>query len=148
MAQALCDSVATMEEQTQKLERLRKRLLDGLQDVEGMWLNGHLESRIPGIVNLGFEDVSGETLDLRRLTVLAVATSIDALSVGFTISEYGWFMALVCSLIVAIVTFFICEAGLAIGKKFGTELSGKASVLGGVILIGIGLEIFMSGMMG
>ena len=77
-----------------------------------------------------------------------VATSIDALSVGFTISEYGWFMALVCSLIVAIVTFFICEAGLAIGKKFGTELSGKASVLGGVILIGIGLEIFISGIMG
>ena len=77
-----------------------------------------------------------------------VATSIDALSVGFTISEYGWFMALVCSLIVAIVTFFICEAGLAIGKKFGTKLSGKASVLGGVILIGIGLEIFISGMMG
>ena len=67
---------------------------------------------------------------------------------GFTISEYGWFMALVCSLIVAAVTFFICEAGLAIGKKFGTELSGKASVLGGVILIGIGLEIFISGMMG
>ena len=64
MAQALCDSVATLEEQTQKLERLRKRLLDGLQDVEGMWLNGHLESRIPGIVNLGFEDVSGETLML------------------------------------------------------------------------------------
>ena len=57
-------------------------------------------------------------------------------------------MALVCSLIVAAVTFFICEAGLAIGKKFGTELSGKASVLGGVILIGIGLEIFISGMMG
>ena len=49
---------------------------------------------------------------------------------------------------VAIVTFFICEAGLAIGKKFGTKLSGKASVLGGVILIGIGLEIFISGMMG
>ena len=72
----------------------------------------------------------------------------DALSVGFTISEYGWFMALVCSLIVAIVTFFICEAGLAIGKKFGTKLSGKASVLGGVILIGIGLEIFISGIMG
>ena len=73
---------------------------------------------------------------------------VDALSVGFTISEYGWFMALVCSLIVAIVTFFICEAGLAIGKKFGTKLSGKASVLGGVILIGIGLEIFISGIMG
>ena len=64
------------------------------------------------------------------------------------LSAGALFMALVCSLIVAIVTFFICEAGLAIGKKFGTKLSGKASVLGGVILIGIGLEIFISGMMG
>ena len=36
-------------------------------------------------------------------------------------------------------------AGLRIGKEFGTKLSGKASVLGGVILIGIGLEIFVSG---
>ena len=77
-----------------------------------------------------------------------VATSIDALSVGFTISEYGWFMALVCSLIVAIVTFFICEAGLAIGKKFGTKLSGKASVLGGVILIGTQLIPLLSGLFG
>ena len=74
-----------------------------------------------------------------------VATSIDALSVGFTISEYGWLMALAASIIIAVVTFFLCMAGLNIGKKFGTELSGKASILGGVILIGIGLEIFISG---
>ena len=53
-----------------------------------------------------------------------------------------------CSLIIAVVTFFICAAGLSIGKKFGTKLSGKASVLGGVILIGIGLEIFISGILG
>ena len=92
------------------------------------------------------EGIKGE--EAEEAAELSAATSIDALSVGFTISEYGWFMALVCSLIVAIVTFFICEAGLAIGKKFGTKLSGKASVLGGVILIGIGLEIFISGMMG
>ena len=96
----------------------------------------------------GEEAEEAAELSAGALFMQGVATSIDALSVGFTISEYGWFMALVCSLIVATVTFFICEAGLAIGKKFGTELSGKASVLGGVILIGIGLEIFISGMMG
>ena len=82
------------------------------------------------------------------LFMQGVATSIDALSVGFTISEYGWLMALVCSLIVATVTFFICEVGLSLGKKFGTKLSGKASILGGMILIGIGLEIFISGLFG
>ena len=91
-----------------------------------------------------------ETAELSAgaLFMQGVATSIDALSVGFTISEYGWFMALVCSLIVAAVTFFICEAGLSLGKKSGTKLSGKASILGGVILIGIGLEIFISGVFG
>lgn len=91
-----------------------------------------------------------ETAELSAgaLFMQGVATSIDALSVGFTISEYGWLMALVCSLIVAMVTFFICEAGLSLGKKFGTKLSGKASILGGVILIGIGLEIFISGVFG
>ena len=93
----------------------------------------------------GEETEEAIELSAGALFVQGVATSIDALSVGFTISEYGWLMALVCSLIVATVTFFICEAGLFLGKKFGTKLSGKASILGGVILIGIGLEIFISG---
>ncbi|MBQ7372532.1 MAG: manganese efflux pump [Blautia sp.] len=78
------------------------------------------------------------------LLVQGIATSIDALSVGFTISDYGFVMALVCSLIIAMVTFFICISGLVIGKKFGTKLAGQASVLGGLILIAIGLEIFFS----
>ena len=77
------------------------------------------------------------------LLVQGVATSIDALSVGFTISYYGWLTALICSIIIASVTFFICAAGLMIGKKFGTKLSGKADILGGIILISIGIEIFI-----
>ena len=96
----------------------------------------------------GEEAEEAAQLSAGALFMQGVATSIDALSVGFTISEYGWLMALVCSLIVATVTFFLCEAGLSLGKKFGTELSGKASILGGVILIGIGLEIFISGVFG
>ena len=46
----------------------------------------------------------------------------------------------------AIVTFVICIAGVKIGKKFGVKLAGKAQILGGVILIGIGIEIFVSGL--
>ena len=80
------------------------------------------------------------------LMLQGVATSIDALSVGFTIEQYPWPMALVSTLIIGIVTFFICIAGLAIGRRFGTRLSNKAAILGGVILILIGLEIFISGM--
>ena len=101
-------------------------------------------------VNMVRESFGGdEKLDddysAKAMLPLAVATSIDALSVGFTIAEYGWLMALAASGIIAVVTFFLCMAGLRIGKKFGTKLSGKASVLGGIILIGIGLEIFISG---
>ena len=106
----------------------------------GMLLNG--------IRHKDKDEGSHTRLTAWALFIQGVATSIDALSVGFTISEYGWLMALVCSLIVATVTFFLCEAGLGLGKKFGTELSGKASILGGVILIGIGLEIFISGVFG
>ena len=79
------------------------------------------------------------------LLMQGVATSIDALSVGFTIAGYGPLMAFVCALIIAAVTFVICMAGLAIGKKFGTKLSGGAQILGGLILIGIGIEIFVTG---
>ena len=79
------------------------------------------------------------------LIVQGIATSIDALSVGFTISEYDFLMALVCSLIIAGVTFIICMAGLMIGKKFGTKFSNKATIFGGIILIIIGLEIFLTG---
>ena len=78
------------------------------------------------------------------LLVQGVATSIDALSVGFTISDHDWIHALVACLVIAIVTFFICIGGLFLGKKFGTKLAGKAGILGGVILIFIGLEIFIT----
>lgn len=79
------------------------------------------------------------------LLVQGVATSIDALSVGFTIAEYGFVMALVSALIIAAVTFVICTAGLIIGKKFGTKFANKATIFGGVILIFIGIEIFVTG---
>lgn len=82
------------------------------------------------------------------LVVQGIATSIDALSVGFTIVDYNWLEALLSSLIIAVVTFFICWAGVVIGRKFGTRLASKASVFGGIILIFIGIEIFVSGMIG
>ena len=99
-----------------------------------------------GIIK-GEEAEEAAELSAGALFLQGVATSIDALSVGFTISEYGWLMALTAAVIIAAVTFFICMAGLRIGKKFGTQLSGKASILGGMILIGIGLEIFISGVL-
>lgn len=79
------------------------------------------------------------------LIIQGIATSIDALSVGFTISDYGVIKAIIASLIICVVTYVICIAGLMLGKKFGTKLSGKAQILGGVILILIGIEIFVKG---
>ena len=56
--------------------------------------------------------------------------------------------ALTACLIIAAVTFVICFCGLKIGQRFGTRLSWKATILGGVILIGIGIEIFITGLFG
>jgi putative Mn2+ efflux pump MntP len=90
------------------------------------------------------EDCDCKKATLSMLLVQGVATSIDALSVGFTIAEYNWIMALVSALIIAAVTFVICMGGLYIGKKAGNKLAGKAGILGGAILIFIGLEIFIT----
>ncbi len=81
---------------------------------------------------------------IKGLIIQGIATSIDALSVGFTISDYGCLEALLACLLIGIVTFAICFAGIIIGKKAGTKLAGKAGILGGIILIFIGLEIFIT----
>jgi len=77
------------------------------------------------------------------LMVQGIATSIDALSVGFTTAEYSFPAAFLSSVIIGVVTFVICLGGLVFGKKLGEKFSDKATVIGGIILIGIGLEIFI-----
>lgn len=91
-------------------------------------------------------DCEGCVVKLTPLTLIiqGIATSIDALSVGFTIAEYSTSGAVLAALIIAAVTFVICYAGLIIGKKFGTKLSNKAQLFGGAILIFIGIEIFVT----
>lgn len=97
-----------------------------------------------GIKNKDSDEDEKPAVGFTALLVQGVATSIDALSVGFTISDYKLFEALLACLLIGIVTFFICFAGIAIGKKAGTRLAGKAGILGGAILIFIGLEIFIT----
>lgn len=94
------------------------------------------------------EEEESPALGFVALMVQGVATSIDALSVGVTNSGYNLPMALVSALIIAAVTFVICMAGIVIGKRFGTKLSNKATILGGLILIFIGIEIFIKGIFG
>lgn len=96
----------------------------------------------------GDDDENSDTekrLGFGTLIVQGIATSIDALSVGFTIADYGVLMAVVASVIIAVVTFGLCIGGLIIGKTVGNKISNKATILGGVILIGIGIEIWVRG---
>lgn len=97
----------------------------------------------------GIKNSGGETekpkVGVVSLLLQGIATSIDALSVGFAIAEYGLIMAIVCAFIISVVTFVVCIAGLAIGKKFGIRFSNQATIFGGIILIVIGLEIFITG---
>ncbi len=81
------------------------------------------------------------------IAVQGIATSIDALSVGFTIASYDLVYAIICALIIAVITFALCTIGVMFGKKFGEKLSNKAEIFGGAILIIIGLEIFISGIL-
>jgi Predicted membrane protein len=90
------------------------------------------------------ETAEKSAVSINTLLIQGIATSIDALSVGFTIAGYGLAMAVVSALLISIVTFVICICGLLIGRRFGTKLSDKAAILGGVILIAIGIEIFVS----
>ena len=86
------------------------------------------------------------SLTPRDLLMQGIATSIDALSVGFTIEQYNFATANVASLLIGCVTFALCMAALVIGKRLGTKLSNYASILGGIILIGIGFKIFLGGL--
>lgn len=93
------------------------------------------------------EECDKRPISARLLLVQGVATSIDALSVGFTIAEYNALHALLAVSLIAAVTFVICYAGLMIGKKAGTRLAGKAGILGGIILIAIGIEILLTSLL-
>ena len=100
-----------------------------------------------GIRGEGEEECKGGVCFV-ALLVQGVATSIDALSVGFTLAEYSGAQAVIAAATIAAVTFAICFAGVRIGRRFGTKLAGKATVFGGVILILVGIEIFITGLIG
>ena len=82
------------------------------------------------------------------LLVQGVATSIDALSVGFVISEFPFSSAAVCACIISAVTFAVCYAGVLIGKKAGVRLCGRASLFGGIILLAVAAELLLSMILG
>ena len=111
--------------------------IGGKMLLEGIRNNGCAETGTCPVTRIG----------LGALLVQGVATSIDALSVGFTIADYNLPEALLAVAIIGLVTFGICIGGLLIGRRFGVKLSDKAAILGGAILIVIGIEIFVTGLL-
>ena len=93
-------------------------------------------------------EASASSFSLSLLLVQAIATSIDALSVGFTIKEYSFGLALVAAIIIAVVTYIISYFGIYLGIHFGNRYASKAGKLGGVILILIGIELLVKGILG
>ncbi len=99
---------------------------------------------IEGIKTRNCCDMPEHKAGLGGLIIQGIATSIDALSVGFTIAEHTLPMALLAAALIALVTFWICLFGVQLGKKVGTCIAGEANIFGGAILIFIGLEIFIT----
>ncbi len=96
----------------------------------------------------GAEDDRTQHPGIAALLMQGIATSIDALSVGFTIADYRPAQAVLSAGVIGAVTFVICACGLTLGKKAGMKLAEKATAVGGVLLIGIGIEIFVSHLIG
>lgn len=97
--------------------------------------------------NKGQEENEAETISRHELLIQGIATSIDALSVGFTIAKYAFVVAVIEASIIGVVTTIICLAGIYIGKAGGNRLASKAPIFGGIILILVGIKIFVSGVM-
>ena len=133
-----------------------KMLYDGIKDIRQDKISKQ-DAQNGEIVENSETGVNSAKQTARRLTfgvliVQAIATSIDALSTGFSLAKIAgdnpgsdWWRALVSAGIIAIVTFGISLGAVYLGKKFGNKLGNKAEILGGVILIAIGLEIFITG---
>ena len=90
----------------------------------------------------GQKNLENDSIHMRNMILLAVATSLDALAVGITFAFFkiNVFLAIV---IIGIITFLLSVVGVLIGRLFGDKLQNKAEMLGGIILIMIGIKILL-----
>lgn len=113
-----------------------KMIAEGLKERREMKLQG--ESALKR-----YEKDSIRTADNITLLLQGTATSIDALSIGFAIAAYDTLHAVFSAVIIGGVTFIICLTGLKLGKRLGAIFTGRAGVIGGIILIGIGIKLLL-----
>lgn len=83
-----------------------------------------------------------DKIDFKTMSLLAIATSIDALTVGISFA-FLKINLLLSNTIIGIITFIICLTGVKIGNKFGKKYENKAEFAGGLILICIGIKMLI-----
>ena len=84
------------------------------------------------------------SINFSNMIILAIATSIDALAVGFT---FAFLKVSICKPIISIGTFILSAIGVKIGNAFGEKYKGKSQILGGIILIIIAIRILLEHLM-
>ena len=87
-------------------------------------------------------------IDFKELTLLSIATSIDALACGVTFSFYEDFNIIKAIAIIGVTTFVISAGGVYVGNIFGDKYKAKAQLVGGIILIFLGIKILLEHTMG
>ena len=92
------------------------------------------------------EDGTDASLSPRKMVVLAIATSIDALAIGVTFAILNVNIWLAITLI-GICTFLLSAIGVKIGNVFGEKYKSKAEIIGGIILIILGTKILIEHIM-
>jgi putative Mn2+ efflux pump MntP len=84
--------------------------------------------------------LDSDILNTRRLILLAIATSIDALLVGITLGVLN-LPLLLSVIVIGMVTFILCFFGFLFGKQLGTLFGRRVEIFGGIVLIFIGCKI-------
>lgn len=88
------------------------------------------------------EENKNDKVDFKTMSVLALATSIDALAVGITFAFFEVNVLLAVT-IIGLITFIISIIGVKIGNRFGDKYQSKAELMGGIILILLGIKILL-----
>lgn len=131
----------------------------GIMPLIGFFFMDNIEKYIGGVkeyiifilllyigVSMILEARKEETLDdsvsFKTMLVLSVATSLDALSIGITLSLYK-INIFISITIIALITFLFSYFGVKIGNKFGMKYKSKAEMLGGIILIFMGIKVLI-----
>ena len=94
----------------------------------------------------GHQEASSASLTASLLLVQGIATSIDALAVGVSLAALPNVNILSAASLIALVTFFFSVLGVRCGRLCGEKLGSHATLIGGVILVGIGVKIFVEHM--